>query len=340
MLTRRSHQRPHPSVCRSLPARRTCRRNASTARAHAHRVPPGNRQWTSGFTLIELLTVVGIISLLIGILLPSLSRARDQARRVKVRATLAAIDKGLEMFQNDLRQYPRSDIHGDAIVDFPGAAPDVNAMWGSHSLARALVGPDLQGVDTELRMLKQGDLKENQITMADVRNMPRAGPYMDGVTLIRDTDPRWGEGDRHPPSGRPFVVDDAYEFPILYYKASPQKPKPFSDGDLQAVYNLWDNFGLTGISNDDRADSLWDFDKTGLDIPAHPLAHFGSEVPARINNPPPYYPKGKTFQGFLHNRAALDTGGVVRPVNPDRFVLIHPGADALWGTTDDLANFE
>ena len=31
---------------------------------------------------------------------------------------------------------------------------------------------------------------------------------------------------------------------------------------------------------------------------------------------------------------------IVKPVNPDTFVLITAGSDGLFGTADDIANFE
>ena len=54
-----------------------------------------------GFTLIELLVVIAIISLLVSILLPSLSRAKDLARRAVCATNLRNIGTGLAMYLPD-----------------------------------------------------------------------------------------------------------------------------------------------------------------------------------------------------------------------------------------------
>lgn len=58
------------------------------------------RRRRSAFTLIELLVVISIISLLVSILLPSLSRAREQARGVHCVARLKEFGTGLAAYEN------------------------------------------------------------------------------------------------------------------------------------------------------------------------------------------------------------------------------------------------
>ena len=73
---------------------------------------------SDAFTLIELLTVIFIISLLIGVLLPSIGAARNAAKKATTAKTIQAIGVGLEMFKNDNEKdfrltngYPPSFAH-------------------------------------------------------------------------------------------------------------------------------------------------------------------------------------------------------------------------------------
>jgi prepilin-type N-terminal cleavage/methylation domain-containing protein len=62
----------------------------------------GNKS-TNAFTLVELLVVIGVIAILVGLLMPALTRARQQANSAKCMANLHVLGQMLQMYENENR---------------------------------------------------------------------------------------------------------------------------------------------------------------------------------------------------------------------------------------------
>lgn len=104
------------------------------------------------FTLIELLVVIAIIPVLAALLLPSLSRAKDQARIMQCLNSLKQLGLGWQMYGTDHGWLPRNWDHGSGFPE-----PVANWVFGVMSYETGIDGHPLS--DTTNIVLLMDDKK-------------------------------------------------------------------------------------------------------------------------------------------------------------------------------------
>lgn len=327
------------------------------------------RRWA--FTLIELLTVVAIISLLISILVPSLSGARDAAKNAKTRSIMKAAGEGLELFRNENEQelrgnnYPPSTPGDDPTESGNNNSPGNEELCGAQWLVRYLLGKDLNGyvarrnvpvgaIGTTPGFEQEGWYDPNSA-------LPRSGPYLPlNSAMLKSPKqlpgaPASADGDS-PRFKNPVIIDN-WDMPILYYAANTmygQNPNanmttyPGANPD-KGIYAYVDNAFFTGLCTEsgcaaDYPPWLFRGDEHKLfypgawtsSPPATPAAWASQIADPAYRNSFPYI--------IMNKEAYQSTGGAskgtVIPYRRDSFLLLSPGKDGRFGTDDDIWNFK
>ena len=306
---------------------------------------------TAGFTLVELLTVMSIIAILIGLLAPALNKVRDIATDTKQKAQFHAIAVALDIFKGEMEEYPDSDVVG----------PASEACVGAHRLAEALIGRDFLGYDPMSTWDAAADEGSNLIYASVNENSNqdeeddsldrRKGPYLNSENIeayqisqiYTDAAGNSTPGTLYPGnldnsgiliagSKTAPVLTDAYRVkrvtlpngkrakagsPILYYKADtssrnfPEIDDSTDNPDaMVSIYNSIDNEELLMLNSVKEA-----------------LPHKFNETPGDGR---------KLFYNAITNPKITS---VARPYNQDSYILISAGKDGIYGTSDDIFNF-
>lgn len=302
-----------------------------------------------GFTLVELLTVMAVIALLIGLLVPALSMVKDRAKDIQQRAQFHAINTGLEMFKADFGDYPESY---DNAVQPKSAIVAANTTYcGANKLAEAMAGLDYLGFHPNADFRGDGvnaiadrvapfgmvdriiyhpntSYSPNWET-ADENIQARKGPYvelenanafrMDEVYTSALAPFVAGWDGRYP-----LTLCDVYArkrggaggkktgTPILYYRAHTNFTLQDSVTDPTAsIYNFYDNDALLALNMPD--------DNT---------------TPHEL-----YRVAGQEFVNFDTMIRNKNVQMINRPYRAGSFILISAGKDGSFGTGDDVFNF-
>jgi len=290
------------------------------------------------FTIVELLTVMSIIVILMGLLVPALSKIRQFALGVKQRAQFHSIDAALELFNNEYEGYP------------PSGSLDLTGLpyCGSLKLCEAMMGQDLLGFHPNSRWRSDRQMNDEVDTLLygldpaldpelyENNLKARKGPYLPSESVYAF---RMGDIYRDEDIGLydpcNFVLCDVYSremltgkktgMPILYYKAETANnlhdpevaAEDPEDLDTLNIYNHWDNHMLVGLGKP------W-------------VVAASEDSPIKQHS---LYDEGEPDMFYKitlsHKITTAD-----RPYRADTYILLSAGHDGEYGTSDDIFNFE
>lgn len=91
----------------------------------------------AGFTLIEVMVVVVILGILAAIIVPKIMSRPEQARIVKVKNDIGAIQTALDLYKMDNYNYPTTDQGLEALIKKPSSEP-IPRNWKAEGYLQQL----------------------------------------------------------------------------------------------------------------------------------------------------------------------------------------------------------
>jgi type II secretory pathway pseudopilin PulG len=293
-------------------------------------VKQSNRK--AAFTIVELLTVMSIIVILIGLLVPALNKVRQYANEVKQQAQFHSMDAAIELFNSEFDGYP----------DSSALDPDGVPYCGAMKLCEAMMGRDLMGFHPDSIFRSSGlDSLNNNLyppqsqTVAYTNSLSaRKGPYLPlenaNAYQLRDLYTEVG-----PFAGENFVLCDVFRrvthiqtgqrvgMPILYYKANTANTQHdyLNPDNPQNIYDYTDNHSLVMLGKP------WDPPSKG-------------GTPHRLAIETGQQPGYRFYMNTTNDKVLATTTAAVRPYRADTYILISAGNDGEYGTPDDICNFD
>jgi prepilin-type N-terminal cleavage/methylation domain-containing protein len=104
-----------------------------------------SRRGVAGFTLVELLTVIAVIGILLAILLPTTSSARNAAKKAKTRGQFAQWGAAIEAFRQEYGYYPTFETSGAGLNKVNGNTTGAANLTAVHRFYETLVGTRRDG---------------------------------------------------------------------------------------------------------------------------------------------------------------------------------------------------
>jgi type II secretory pathway pseudopilin PulG len=336
----------------------------------------------AGFTIVELLTVMGVIAILIGLLVPALNLVKEYTKELEQKAQFHSIEAALGMFSAEDRygRYPESNDNSEDPLTFVEHDWDSNPYCGANKLAEALVGWDLLGYHPNSDFRSDGGFRHPDSTGSLINALYGAyHPNTDYDVGDAGDNPLYAEKASENVKARwgPFVelenanayrLDDVYDpdslllgnfdetvpnlllcdvfekkrhagkktgMPILYYKARTQFTQQDWVDTLATgmyiqndIYYYIDNYNLLALRSPENIENR------------HPLANGLPGDGGDLTIGTPDAVSEDDWQDFERMILNPQVTAIKRPYRAGSYILISAGKDGLYGTPDDIFNFD